>query len=128
MPSGELSWSTLTFLSNASRLLCISSSDSDSDPEGGELIEFPFVKEEVPTKKKVKKKRVTKPTEERAEKQLHRKREVSVILDRSRTDLAVRSMRTVERLTCPWPSTFLPWHIGHSTDCNKNVAFFGEHP
>lgn len=55
-----------------------SSSDSDSDPEGGELPDIPYRKEEQLTKKKNKKKRPEKIAEERTQK-LARKREVSYI-------------------------------------------------
>ncbi|CAF3438790.1 unnamed protein product [Rotaria socialis] len=53
-----------------------SSSDSDSDPEGGELPDIPYRKEEPPTKKKLKKKRPEKIIEERVQK-LVRKRETN---------------------------------------------------
>lgn len=54
-----------------------SSSDSDSDPEGGELPDIPYQKEEEPSqKKKLKKKRSDKIAEERLQKSV-RKREVS---------------------------------------------------
>ena len=52
-----------------------SSSDSDSDPEGGEVPEVPFVKEQSSMKKVLKKKRSERAAEERIEK-LTRKREV----------------------------------------------------
>ncbi|CAM4797541.1 unnamed protein product [Rotaria magnacalcarata] len=52
-----------------------SSSDSDSDPEGGELPDIPYRKEEPSTKKKLKKKRPEKIIEERVQK-LARKREM----------------------------------------------------
>jgi len=53
------------------------SSDSDSDPEGGELPDIPYQKEEQEQiqKKKLKKKRFEKIAEERIQK-LPRKREV----------------------------------------------------
>ncbi|CAF1931708.1 unnamed protein product [Rotaria magnacalcarata] len=53
-----------------------SSSDSDSDPEGGELPDIPYRKEEPSTKKKLKKKRPEKIIEERVQK-LARKRETN---------------------------------------------------
>lgn len=52
-----------------------SSSDSDSDPEGGELPDIPYIKEEQTTKKKSKKKRSEKAAEERTQRHV-RKREV----------------------------------------------------
>jgi len=52
-----------------------SSSDSDSDPEGGELPDLAYSKEDLAAKKKSKKKRTDKPTEERLNKSI-RKREV----------------------------------------------------
>lgn len=53
-----------------------SSSDSDSDPEGGELPDIAYPKTEVVQRKKLKKKRSEKMIEERIQK-LNRKREVS---------------------------------------------------
>ena len=52
------------------------SSDSDSDPEGGELPDIAYPKAEVIQRKKLKKKRSEKMIEERIQK-LNRKREVS---------------------------------------------------
>lgn len=62
-------WSNLLFLFN-------SSSDSDSDPEGGELPDITYSKAEVVQRKKQKKKRSEKMIEERLQK-INRKREVS---------------------------------------------------
>ncbi len=58
-----------------------SSSDSDSDPEGGELPEIISYKKEEETisKKKLKKKRTEKTVEERVHK-VTRKREVNILL------------------------------------------------
>jgi hypothetical protein len=53
-----------------------SSSDSDSDPEGGELPDIVYKKEEQTPKKKLKKKRTEKAIDERVPK-IARKREVN---------------------------------------------------
>jgi len=60
-------------------ILFLSSSDSDSDPEGGELPEIAFRKDGTITKKKSKKKRPEKIIEERNQK-LNRKRQVNIVL------------------------------------------------
>ncbi len=65
------------------------SSDSDSDPEGGELADTPYQKEEQVQKKKLKKKRSEKVSEERAQKQT-RKREVRYLSPRYRNLFLMR--------------------------------------
>jgi hypothetical protein len=50
-----------------------SSSDSDSDPEGGELPEIGFSKDKPIQKKKIKKKRSDKAVEERNKKLAHKR-------------------------------------------------------
>ena len=76
----EASTFVLSFLMNTVIInllfLFNSSSDSDSDPEGGELPDITYSKAEVVQRKKQKKKRSEKMIEERLQK-INRKREVS---------------------------------------------------
>ena len=61
--------------SNVYSFFLISSSDSDSDPEGGELPDIPYRKEKSLPRKKIKRKRTEKIVEEHVQR-LTRKREV----------------------------------------------------
>lgn len=99
------------------------SSDSDSDPEGGEVPEVPFVKEQASVKKVLKKKRSERAAEERIEK-LTRKREVGFNPFSRATHSLVLFANTAKPETCNRVNTPSSSHLGHSSaaDRQANIA------
>ena len=83
-------------------LRLLSSSDSDSDPEGGELPDIGYSKDSKLSKKKSKKHRVDKSLEERVQK-ANNKREVNVDVPRwTSVDLLVADGESQSTPSATW--------------------------